>query len=381
MASNDSFSRKDTSIIGRWWWTVDRWTLSALAGLMILGILLSMAASPSVADRLNLGGFFFVKRHIIMVLPSIAVLFGVSLMSPRDVRRLAVILYFTGALLMILTLLSGAEIKGARRWVNIGSFSLQASEFVKPAFAVVAAWMISEKYHHPNFPGLSISLVFLGGYVFLLMLQPDLGMTVVAIATWIGQLFIAGIPLFWMGLMAALAIFGMFSAYFFFPHVAKRIDQFLDPAAGDPRHDLYQVTQSLEAFVNGGIFGRGPGEGIVKKHIPDAHADFVFAVAGEEFGLFLCLILIALFAFVVLRSFLRVVHDQSLFVILATSGIIIQFGMQAAINMASTLHIIPTKGMTLPFISYGGSSMLALALGMGMVLSLTRRRHGAGEFV
>lgn len=378
---NDNFTRRDTSVISRWWWTVDRWTLAALAGLMIIGILLSLAASPPVADRLNLGGFFFVKRHIIMVFPAIAVLFAVSLMTPRHIRRLAVLIYFVGILLMVFTLFSGAEVKGARRWINIGSFTLQSSEFVKPAFAILSAWMLAEKCRSPNFPGLSLSLVFLGLYAFLLMSQPDLGMTVVAIATWSAQLFVAGLPIFWIGLMMGIGIFGMVSAYVFFPHVARRIDQFLDPAAGDPRHDLYQVTQSLEAFTNGGLFGRGPGEGIVKKHIPDAHADFVFAVAGEEFGLLLCVALVGLFAFVVIRSCVRVIHDESLFVILGTAGIIMQFGLQALINMASTLHIIPTKGMTMPFISYGGSSMVALAIGMGMVLALTRKRHGATDYI
>lgn len=373
----DSFSRKDTSIIGRWWWTVDRWTLSSIIILIAVGVLLSFAASPPVADRLNLSGFFFVKRHLVMILPSLLVLFAVSLMTPRHIRRLAVFVYLVGAALMVVTLLSGVEVKGARRWVNIAGFSLQASEFLKPAVAILSAWMLSEKYNNPHFPGLILSLVFLGGYIFLLMLQPDFGMSVVAIVTWIGQLFIAGIPLFWMGLMAGLSIIGVFGAYFFFPHVARRIDQFLDPTVGDPKHDLYQVTQSLQAFVNGGFFGKGPGEGVVKKHIPDAHADFVFAVAGEEFGYVLCLLLTGLFLFIVLRSILRIIQGQNMFVILGTAGVIIQFGIQTIINMASTLHIIPTKGMTMPFISYGGSSMLALAVGMGMVLSLTRRRHGA----
>jgi len=186
-------------------------------------------------------------------------------------------------------------------------------------------------------------------------------------------------PLFWMGLAAALSVLGLIGAYFFFPHVAKRIDQFLDPSAGDPKHDLYQVHQSLEAFTNGGLWGRGPGEGTVKKYIPDAHADFVFAVAGEEFGLILCTLVVGLFAFVVARAFLRIMHENSLFIILAVCGLIIQFGTQALVNMASTLHIIPTKGMTMPFISYGGSSLLSLAMAMGMLLSLTRRRHGAAD--
>lgn len=377
----DTFSRRDTSVLGRWWWTVDRWTLGALMILIGIGILLSFAASPAVADRLNLGGFFFVKKHLFMIIPSCCLLFAISMAAPLYVRRLGVIIYLVGCLLLILTLTSGADVKGARRWINLGSFSLQASEFVKPAFAVVSAWMISEKLRSPHFPGLILSLVLLSVFATLLLLQPDLGMTVVSVATWIGQLFIAGIPLFWVGCVGGLAISGMLGAYCFFPHVARRIDQFLDPSSGDPKHDLYQVTQSLEAFKNGGVFGRGPGEGIVKKHIPDVHADFVFAVAGEEFGLILCLILVTLFAFIVVRSFLRLINEQSLFVILATSGIVLQFGLQAVINLASTLHIIPTKGMTLPFVSYGGSSMLALGVGMGMVLAFTRKRHGMGELI
>lgn len=377
----DSFSRKDTSVIGRWWWTVDRWSLAAITIIMVLGIILSFAASPPVADRLNLGGFFFVKRHIFMIIPAIVIMFAVSLLTPRYLRRMAVLMYLACIGLLIVTLLSGAEVKGARRWISIGSFSIQASEFMKPAFAVVAAWMLSEKLKIAHFPGLSISFILLLIPVSLLLLQPDLGMTIVMVSTWVGQLFIAGIPLFWIGCTVVIGLFGMVGAYCFLPHVARRVDQFLDPTSGDPKHDLYQVTQSLQAFKNGGLLGRGPGEGIVKKHIPDAHADFVFAVAGEEFGLLICLFLVGLFAFVVVRTFLRVINDQSLFVILATAGLILQFGLQAVINMSSTLHIIPTKGMTMPFISYGGSSMVALGIGIGMVLSLTRKRHGMSEVI
>jgi cell division protein FtsW len=378
-SKNYPFSRRDTSILGRWWWTVDRWSLGALAILMALGILLSFAASPPVADRLNLGGFYFVKRHVIMMIPTLFVLVSTSLMTPRQIRRLASFVYLAGLFLLVLTITNGMEIKGARRWISFGSFSIQASEFVKPAFAVLVAWMLTERYRNPHFPGMIISTSLLMLFAVLLMMQPDLGMTVVTTGAWIGQLFIAGMPLFWMGLVGAMGVTGLIGAYFFFPHVARRIDQFLDPSAGDPKHDLYQVHQSLEAFMNGGLLGKGPGEGVVKKYIPDAHADFVFAVAGEEFGFILCTIIVGLFAFVVARSFLRIMHESSLFVVLAVGGLIIQFGSQALVNMSSTLHIIPTKGMTMPFISYGGSSLLALAMAMGMVLALTRKRHGAVE--
>jgi cell division protein FtsW len=346
---------------------------------MALGILLSFAASPPVADRLNLGGFYFVKRHVFMMIPTLFILISTSLMTPRQIRRLASFVYLVGLFLLVLTITNGMEIKGARRWISFGNFSVQASEFVKPAFTVLVAWMLTERYRNPHFPGMIISASLLGLFALLLMMQPDLGMTVVTTGAWIGQLFIAGMPLFWMGFVAILGVFGLIGAYYFFPHVARRIDQFLDPSTGDPKHDLYQVHQSLEAFMNGGLLGRGPGEGTIKKYIPDAHADFVFAVAGEEFGFILCTVIVCLFAFIVARCFLRIMHENSLFVVLAVCGLIIQFGSQALVNMSSTLHIIPTKGMTMPFISYGGSSLLALAMAMGMVLALTRKRHGAAE--
>jgi cell division protein FtsW len=346
-----------------------------------MGVLLSFSASPTVAERLNLGTFFFVKRHLLMVVPTVVLMFSVSLLSLKQIRRLAVFIYLVGITLLVLTLLNGIEIKGARRWLMIGGISLQASEFIKPAFTILVAWMLAEKYKDPQFPGLSLSLFLLTSIVCLLLLQPDLGMTLIILSTWIGQLFIAGIPILWMMVLAIVGIVGLGGTYIFLPHVTKRIDQFLDPSSGDPHHDLYQVHKSLEAFKNGGLFGKGPGEGIVKKYVPDAHADFVFAVAGEEFGLIVCLLIVGLFSFIVLRSLSRAMEDSSIFIVMATAGISIQFGLQAFVNMASTLHLIPTKGMTMPLISYGGSSLLALGISMGILLALTRRRHGSLEIL
>lgn len=377
--STPIFSRRDTSVLGRWWWTIDRWSLSAIIIIMAVGILLSFAASPPVAERLNLGTFFFVKRHIIMVPPAVGLMLAISLLNPQQIRRLASLIYLVGVILLIFTLFNGTEIKGARRWIMLAGTSIQASEFIKPAFAIMVAWMLAEKYRDFQFPGLLISFILLVILVVLLLLQPDLGMTLVVVSTWIGQLFIAGMPIIWMVILATMAVVGLCGAYLLFPHVARRIDQFLDPTSGNPQHDLYQVNQSLEAFMNGGLFGKGPGEGVIKKNVPDAHADFVFSVAGEEFGLILCLALVGLFAFVVIRSLLRGMQESSLFTIMGTAGIAMQFGLQAFINMASALHLIPTKGMTMPFISYGGSSLVALGIAMGMLLSLTRRRHGVTE--
>jgi len=365
-------ARTDTSVIGRWWWTVDRWTLAALACIIGIGAVLILAASPAVATRIHLDNYHFVKRQLVMLPPAFAIMFAMSLLSPVAVRRFATIGFLVGLGLLALTLVAGAEIKGARRWISAGGLTIQPSEFVKPCFAVFAAWMFAEQRRGTRFPGYIIAILLYVATVGLLILQPDLGMAVVVSAMWFTQFFLAGLPMFLVVGLGMLGGVGLVGAYFTLPHVQSRIDRFLDPASGDS----FQIERSMEAFVNGGLWGRGPGEGTIKAVIPDAHADFIFAVAGEEFGLITCLIIVSLFAFIVLRGFGRLLHETNLFVLLAGTGILVQFGLQAIINMASSLHLMPTKGMTLPFISYGGSSLLALAMGMGMLLALTRRRYG-----
>ena len=366
--------RNDTSLFGHWWWTVDRWTLAAVAALIGFGVILILAASPAAGQRIGLDGFYLAQRHLALLPLALAILFAVSLLNPRWVKRIAVIGFAGAVLLCLLTLVVGDEIKGATRWISLFGFSLQPSEILKPTFAVVCAWMFAHGAKDPTFPGawITVGLGLLS--VLLLMLQPDVGQTFVLTAVWSVQFFLAGLPMLWVALIAAGAAAALTGAYFALPHVAQRIDSFLDPSAGD----RYQIQRSMEAFMNGGLFGRGPGEGTVKGHLPDAHSDFIFAVAGEELGLLACLLIVALFALVVLRGFSRAFHDTSLFVLLATAGLLTQVGLQALINMASSLHLIPTKGMTLPFISYGGSSLLALAFTLGMVLALTRRRVGPG---
>lgn len=373
-----AFARTDNSKLGRWWWTVDRWTLAAIFLLIGIGFLLTMAASPSVAHRLKLESFYFVKRHAIFMIPVVFILMSVSLLDLRDTRRLAMMVYGVGILMLLFTLFMGVDIKGARRWISIFGFSLQPSEFVKPALAVLCAWMLAENQLNPVFPGKALALMLYGLTLCLLILQPDMGMVVLVSVVFFCQFFLAGLPLLWVALGVLTGTVGSISAYFFLPHVTQRVDRFLKAEGGDKYTDQYQITQSLDAFVNGGVFGQGPGEGTVKKHLPDAHADFIFAVAGEEFGLILCLIIVGLFTFIVLRNVGRVIQENDFFIVLAVSGLIIEFGLQAIINMSSTLSLIPTKGMTLPFISYGGSSMMALALTMGMVLALTRRRARVG---
>ena len=365
-------SRADTSVLGRWWWTVDRWTLFAIASLIGFGYIMMLAASPSVAERIGEARDIFIYKQVGFLAVAGAVVIAVSLLSPRDVRRLALLGCLVALVLTAMTLVVGVEIKGARRWIALPGFALQPSEFLKPCFAVVAAWLIAEGKRSPRFPGMTIAIAIYAGIVLLLKSQPDIGMLFVVTAVFFAQLYIGGLNLFIVGLAVAMMGAGGVGAYFAFAHVRSRVTRFLNPAVGDH----YQITKALEAFGNGGLFGRGPGEGRVKDLLPDAHADFVYAVAGEEFGMILCLVILLIFAFIVIRGLLRLLAERDMFVVLAASGLVVGFGLQAFVNMASTLHLIPTKGMTLPFISYGGSSAVAIALGIGMLLALTRRRHG-----
>lgn len=367
-----AIARTDTSVLGRWWWTVDRWTLAALITLAVIGLLMTLSASPSVAERIGADPMHFVRKQAILLLPALLAMVAVSLMEPRAIRRLALLMLGGAMILLVGTLLVGAEIKGATRWVSIAGFTVQPSEFVKPAFAVIAGWMFAARRLGDPIPGYSIACGLYVVVVGLLLLQPDVGQAAVVTAIFSTQFFLAGLPMFLVIGMVLGGIGFLIGAYFIFPHVQSRIDRFLDPAAGD----TFQIDTAREAFMSGGLFGRGPGEGTVKANLPDSHADFVFAVAGEEFGLIACLIIVMIFAFIVLRGFSRVMHDNDLFVVIAATGLLVQFGLQALINMASTLSLIPTKGMTLPFISYGGSSLLALGIGMGMLLALTRKRPG-----
>ncbi len=370
-----SFTRTDVSVLGRWWWSIDRWSVAAVLALVGFGIVLTLAASPAVAERIGLDSFYFVRRQMGYLVLALAIIFATSLLGPRQVRRLGSLVLLCTLVLLVLTIVLGTEINGAKRWITLGSLSIQPSELVKPSFAIFAAWMISSQRLAADFPGYVVAVLFYGIVLILLVMQPDMGMVGVVSIVFFTQFFIAGLPLIWVGLFMVLGAGCGVAAYFTFPHVASRVDRFLDPAAGDS----YQVNTGLEAFMNGGLFGRGPGEGTIKEVLPDAHSDFIFAVAGEELGLIACLLIVFLFAFVVLRGFTRVIEENNLFILLAVTGLLVQFGLQALIHMASTLNLMPTKGMTLPLISYGGSSLLGISLGIGMVLALTRHRAGAGE--
>jgi cell division protein FtsW len=363
-------SREERNPLSQWWWTVDRPLLGAIIALMLSGVILSLAASPSVAVRIGLDPFHFFDRHVFFLLPSFIVLIGTSFMSPRQVRRSALIVFGISIALIVITLLVGPQVKGARRWIMVLGVNIQASEAAKPAFVVIAAWLFSESTKRPEMPATTMALVLLLTLVALFVMEPDFGQTMLILMVWGSLFFIAGMRMVWVMGLAGAAGAGLFTAYLLVPHVAVRIQRFLNPSSGD----TFQVDTAMEAFANGGWFGLGPGEGIAKRNLPDSHTDFVFAVAAEEFGIVLCLALLALFAFVVMRTLSRAYRNEDMFSRFAASGLAILFGVQAAINMSVNLELIPAKGMTLPFISYGGSSMVSLAYGVGMMLALTRLR-------
>lgn len=369
-AINAWFSRERKTPIAEWWWTVDRELMFALVALMAFGVLLSFAASPPVAERIGLGPWHFTQRHAMFCLPALAVMVLASFVNARWSRIIALLTLVGGIVLLFLTLRYGVEIKGARRWISFLGQSIQPTEFVKPAFAIIAAWLLSEKMKRKDVPSHTLTLGLLVVIVVPLLLQPDVGQTALVAITYGALLFLSGISWWLIASLGGAAVVLIGMAYMFFPHVARRIDAFINPETGDN----YQAERALESLLEGGWFGKGPGEGIAKRYLPDAHADFVFAAGASEFGILFCLMLVALIAFIVLRALYLAQNQQSLFNRLAASALAVQFGVQSAINLTVNLNLIPPKGMTLPFVSYGGTSMAAIALGMGLLLALTRKK-------
>jgi cell division protein FtsW len=360
-------SRVQRSAFNEWWWTVDRVLLGALVTLMLVGVVLLLAASPAVAERIGIDNMFhFVNRQAFFLVPAMDVMLGVSFMSPRAIRRLALCMFFASAALVVCTLLFGVEVKGSRRWI----LGVQPSEFLKPAFVVLTAWLFSEGIKRRDVPGNFLACLLLALCASLLILQPDFGQTMLLSIVWGALFFLAGLHLFWVLGLAGLGAGGIFAAYLFIPHVTHRINKFLNPESAD----TFQVDTAMESFVGGGWFGKGPGEGTVKRILPDSHTDFIMAVTAEEFGIVFCMVIVMLFGFIVIRGLWHALKLEDPFCRFATAGLTLLFGLQSTINVMVNLHMMPAKGMTLPFVSYGGSSLLAVAYSMGMVLALTRRR-------
>jgi len=362
-------SRAERGPVADWFWTIDRFFLATFILLMGIGFMLSFAASPPVAERLGLDSFHFVKRHAAFLLPSLAVTIGISFMSPRQVRRTAIVLLVVALGLMLVALFFGVEVKGSRRWVTLAGISIQPSEFMKPAFVVVCAWLFAEHARQPEIPGNFFAIILFGMVGSLLVAQPDLGQTILTTAVWGGMFFMAGMPWLWIVLLGGFGVAGFVSAYYMLPHVAGRIDRFLTGEG-----DTFQVDTARQAIIRGDWLGQGPGEGIVKRIIPDSHTDFIFSVAAEEFGILFCMALVIIFSFVVLRGLSHAFKERNDFNRFAVAGLVLQIGLQSMINIGVNLELLPAKGMTLPLISYGGSSMVAISVTAGFILALTRHR-------
>lgn len=357
-----------------WWRGIDRTLLFVVLALITTGLMLSLAASPAAAERLGLDDpFYFLYRQGVFAGLSLVVLLAISSLSAKGARRLAVLALLGSLVLLMAMPFIGHEVKGATRWIRIGSFGLQPSEFLKPGLIVTAAWLFSEEKRGAPIPGRLIAFAVFGLSILLLMAQPDFGQSVLLTLCFGGVFFASGVSWLWVGVLGGVAATGSALAYLTFPHVASRVQRFLDPESGD----TYQIDRAVEAIARGGVAGVGPGEGEVKRLLPDAHTDFIFSVAAEEFGLLASLSIIGLFSILVTRAWMQAMRLNDHFAQLAVAGLSLQFGLQALVNIAVNLNLIPPKGMTLPFVSYGGSSMLALAFGAGLLLAFTRRRPGA----
>lgn len=376
-AYSPTFSRNDQGALAQWFWTVDRGLLAAALVLMGTGVALSFASSPAaiLADESISDPFHYTWRMLVWASGGAVLMLGTSLLSPRGVRRIAVLGLLCAIGVMALLPFIGDEVKGAARWIALGPFSLQPSEFAKPCLIVFASWMFAEAQKGQGVPGVSIAFGFWALTVGLLLIQPDIGQTLLITTTFMAVFFMAGVPLKWMAVLATGAMAGLVSLYFTFGHMRDRLSRFLSPETTD----THQIDRASEAIRAGGLVGRGIGEGVMKRHVPDLHTDFIYSVAAEEFGLVLSLIVIGLYAFIVLRGMRRAIKLNDPFEQIAAAGLFMLIGLQASINVAVNLNLIPTKGMTLPFISYGGSSMLAMGLTMGLALALTRKRPGAYE--
>ncbi len=371
--------RIEHSVVGDWWHTVDRWSLGALLVLFAMGLVLGLAASPPLAHKNDLWTYHYVVRQAVFVVMALGLITMISMFSTTMIRRLGMAL-FLGALVatMALPWLGTDFGKGATRWYSLGFFSLQPSEFLKPGFVLVSAWLMAGSFERFGPPGRTLSGIAAIGIAAMLALQPDFGQAVLVLAVWLTMVFVSGAPILMLLVLGGLIGAGGAYAYFNSSHLAGRINAYL-AAEVDPNT---QLAYAQSAIREGGLFGVGAAQGSVKWTLPDAHTDFIIAVAAEEFGLILTLIIIGLYLFITVRALGRLMKERNPFLRLGGTGLAVLFGLQAFVNMAVAIRLLPAKGMTLPFISYGGSSMLAAAIAMGVLLALTRTRphDAAAEF-
>lgn len=336
--------------------------------LAVFGVVMVGTASPSVATRIGLDGYHFLFRHILFLMPAMASMIILAWLNPQNIWRFATILYGVAMVGVVMAIIGGAEIKGATRWIRVAGFSVQPSEFLKPAFIVLSAWLLSQQKLHLHFPGIFIALGLYAITVAMLLLQPDFGMFFLVSVVFAMQIFLAGCPLRYVFVLGGIGVLGVVLAYATLGHVQSRIDRFLFPEGAD----TYQIDRSKEAFMNGGLIGTGPGQGTVKNQVPDIHSDFIFTAVGEEWGFLLTSLFVGVFGYLFYRFFTRFSRSESIFTMLAGGGLVFMLVIQCFIHMGSALQLIPAKGMTLPLISYGGSSLIAVGITFGLILALSR---------
>ena len=372
-------SRADRTPLGLWFWEIDRVLLLLVSMLIAIGLVAVAAASPVAAQKLStttasLDPLYYFYRQLMWVIVGVPVMLAISMLPKAQARRFAIYGTLTFLALLFLVPLIGASVNGAQRWIGSGMFRLQPSEFLKPFFAVALAWVLSLRLHDQTLPVVPLSFVLTGVIAVLLMGQPDLGQTIIFAATWFVLVLVAGLSMRIMAGLGVAGFVGLVLAYFFYPVAQQRINIWLF-AEGDS----FQVDKAHATLTAGGLIGTGPGAGLAKFQLPEAHTDYIFSVIGEEFGIIACIAIAVLYLAIIVRVLVRLLDEEDSFLILAVCGLVAQFGGQAVINMAVNTQLFPSKGMTLPFISYGGSSMLALSIGMGLLLSLTRRNPYAAR--
>jgi cell division protein FtsW len=370
-----AFSRGDRSKLGLWFWTIDKLLLTFVIALIGIGIVAVAAASPAAAQRLSganfkYGDLYFLKRQIGWVIVGLPIMLGVSMLPVTWAKRLALAGTIIFLICLALVPIIGSGANGATRWIALPGFLFQPSEFFKPMFVVTTAWLLALRFDDRSLPTMQISFAMLLLVAALLVKQPDFGQTALIMAVWLVQALLAGMSLWVLAMLAAFGTVAIGFSYLTVDHVSARIDKFITGGG-----DTYQIDKALDCFRAGGLFGVGPGEGQMKFRLPEPHTDYIFSVIGEEFGMITCLVVAGLYIAIVVRVFLMLLDEDEPFVLLAAGGLATQFGLQATINMAVNLKLLPSKGMTLPFISHGGSSFIALCLGMGLLLGLTRRNR------
>lgn len=366
-----SVFRRSRHPLVRWWWEMDRGTVFLLLALMFAGGVAVTTASVAVAKTYQVGPYYFAIKQSIFLATGLVVMVALTLLHPVGVKRIGWLLMALAFGGVLLTLFVGVDVKGASRWISIAGQTIQPSEFLKPAFIIVNATLLARANSAQLRQGFVFSLGLMALVGLPLLLQPDFGMFLLLGLVWFAQVFMAGVPVLFLIPLVLSGLGAIMGAYFALPHVRDRIARFMDPGSSD----TYQVDQASEAILSGHLFGRGVGEGVVKHTLPDAHTDFIFAVVAEEFGIIVCLLLLGAYVTLVLRGFNRVMLQQDRFVLLAGGGILCLLAIQVMVNIGVALHLLPTTGMTLPFISYGGSATLSMALMMGFLLALLRKRR------